>query len=110
MNTVAQIIGRAKRVLYRDLQDLCKQISRRYYDYGEERSELRIKRLKEQIKLAFNELKNEGLYPSRRKIEEKVNKIGVLKEKVLQDYWKLLLVQSGYEDKNRRKYFNDELQ
>jgi len=110
MNSVAKVIGRDKRVLYRNFPDLCKQISRRYYDYIKEKSELRIKKLKEQIKLAFNELENEGLYPSRRKIEEKVNKIGVLKEKVLQDYWKFLLVQSGYEYKNRRIYFNDEFQ
>src|SRR5690625_1051381 len=108
MNSVAKVIGRDKRVLYRNFPDLCKQISRRYYDYTKEKSELRIKRLKEQIKLAFNELKCEGLYPSRRKIEEKINKNGVLKEKVLQDYWKFLLVQSGYEYKNRRTYLNDE--
>ncbi len=108
MNSVAKVIGRDKRVLYRNFPDLCKQISRRYYDYIKEKSELRIKRLKEQINLAFNELKNEGLYPSRRKIEDKINKNGVLKEKVLQDYWKFLLVQSGYEYKNRRTYLNDE--
>lgn len=108
MNSVAKVIDRDKRVLYRNFPDLCKQISRKYYDYIKEKSELRIKRLKEQINLAFNELENEGLYPSRRKIEDKINKNGVLKEKVLQDYWKLLLVQSGYEYKNRRTYLNDE--
>lgn len=108
MNSVARVIGRDRRVLYRNFPDLCKQISKRYYNYMKEKSELRIIKLKEQIRLGFNELENEGLYPSRRKIEHKINKNGVLKEKVLQDYWKVLLGQSGYEDKRGRKSFNDE--
>lgn len=108
MNSVAKIVGRDRRVLYRNFPDLCKQISKRYNYYINERSMQRIKSLKEQIKLAFNELRNEGIYPSRRKIEQKVNKIGVLKEKVLQDYWKVLLIQSGYEGKKGREFFNDE--
>jgi hypothetical protein len=108
MNSVAKILGRDRRVLYRNFPDLCKQISKQYNDYIKERSEQRIDRLKEQIKTAFNQLTSKGIYPSRRKIEEKVNKIGVLKERVLQDYWKVLLIQSGYEEKKGRKFFNAE--
>lgn len=102
MTFVAKIIGRDRRVLYGNFPDICKRISKRYNDYVKEKSELRIKRLKEQIKLAFNKLKSEGVYPSCWRVEEYMNKNGVLKEKVLQDYWKFLLMQSGYEDKSRR--------
>src|SRR5699024_12161549 len=68
MNSVAKVIGRDKRVLYRNIPDLCKQISRRDNDYIKEKSELRIKKLKEKIKLAFNDLENERVYTSWRKM------------------------------------------
>lgn len=108
MNYAAKIIGRDRRVLYRNFPELCKGISKRYNDYVKEMSERRIMRLEEQIMQAFNELTNEGIYPSRRKIEKRLGMNGVLREKVLQDYWKVLLRQSGFEEKKRRKYNIDE--
>ncbi|MFC0416993.1 TniQ family protein [Cytobacillus solani] len=98
MNIAAKKIGHDKRVLYKNFPDYCKQISKKYNDFVKEKSRQRIEMLKEEIKKSFISLKNEGIYPSRRKIEEKVNKRGVLKEKILQEYWKYLLRSSGFHD------------
>lgn len=96
MKLAAKIVGHDRRVLYRKFPLQCKQISNRYKEYIKERSEQRIKQLKAEINQVFHLLINEGFYPSRRKIEDKLNKKGVLKEKVLQDYWKFLLAKSGF--------------
>jgi hypothetical protein len=95
MGAAAIHIGHDKRVLYKNFPDLCKQLSKRYKEFVVNRSTQRIEMLKEEINKAFISLTNQGIYPSRRKMEQTVNKKGVLKEKVLQDYWKNLLSGSG---------------
>lgn len=96
MSAVANKIGHDKRVLYRNFPEHCKQISKRYGDFVREKSTQRIETLKVEINNAFISLTNEGIYPSRRKTEQRLNKIGLLKEKVLQDYWKTLLIKNGF--------------
>lgn len=98
MSAAAIHIGHDKRVLYKNFPDLCKQLSKRYKEFVVNRSNQRIETLKEEINNAFISLTNQGIYPSRRKMELTVNKKGLLKEKVLQDYWKNLLNGSGLEE------------
>ncbi|MGG0720137.1 TniQ family protein [Robertmurraya massiliosenegalensis] len=96
MSAAANKIGHDKRVLYRNFPDLCKQISKRYREFVDLKSNQRVEMLKVEINKAFISLINEEIYPSRRKIEQRVNKKGLLKEKVLQEYWKSLLAKSGF--------------
>jgi len=96
MTTVAREIDRDKRVLYRNFPDYCKMISAKYRNYLIEKSNQRIQLLKSEINIAFNSLINEGVYPSSGKIEKRINKKGLLREKVLQDFWKKLLIEKGF--------------
>lgn len=96
MSSAANQIGHDKRVLYRNFPDQCKQISARYREFVVNKSNQRIETIKEEINNAFLFLTKEGVYPSRRKMEQTVNKNGLLKEKVLQDYWKTLLTKNGF--------------
>ncbi|MGM2833263.1 TniQ family protein, partial [Bacillus cereus group sp. Bce025] len=43
----------------------------------------------------FISLLNENIYPSRRRLEKELNHQGVLREKVLQEYWKSLLFENN---------------
>lgn len=95
MTLVAEKIGRNKRVLYQNFPVLCKEISSKYSEYLKYQSDQRIKQLKLEIRQVFDLLIEEGVYPSRRKMEKKLNRKGVLREKVLQDYWKSLKEQRG---------------
>lgn len=81
MTAVAKEID--KRVLYSNFPDCCKRISKRYRNYLTEKSIKRIQLLKNEINIAFDSLIDEGVYPSSGKIEKKINKKGLLREKVL---------------------------
>ncbi|CKF64447.1 Uncharacterised protein [Streptococcus pneumoniae] len=59
------------------------------------RANKRIEKLKEQIYRVFISLLNENIYPSRRRLEKELNHQGVLREKVLQEYWKSLLFENN---------------
>nr|WP_285289152.1 TniQ family protein [Bacillus sp. ISL-41] len=98
MSKSAEIVGHDRRVLYRNFNEYCKQISQRYSDFIKEKSSQRIDLLKTEINIAFNTLLTDGVYPSRRKMEQVINKSGLLKERVLQDYWKTLLTKNGFEE------------
>lgn len=106
MTEAAKIIGRDRRVLYSHFPDYCKQISKRYSNFIEEKSSHRIQLLKEEINNAFYSLINNKIYPSSGKIEKYLNKNGLLREKVLQDYWRGLLTQSNF-SREGKKLFND---
>ncbi|MCG5104528.1 helix-turn-helix domain-containing protein [Oceanobacillus alkalisoli] len=109
MYQVAREIGHDRRVLYKKYPQQCKNISRNYSDYLKTKSQQRIKSLKVEIDYAFNSLKKENIYPSRRKIETFVNKNGLLRERALQDYWKMLLIKNGFGDNSvRGSLFHDE--
>lgn len=96
MTAVAREIGKDKRILYRNFPDYCKCISERYKNYLVEKSNERIQLLKNEINIAFNLLIDEKVYPSSGKIEEKINKKGLLREKVLQDFWRKMLIEKGF--------------
>lgn len=96
MTAAAKKIGRDKRVLYRNFPDCCKQISERYREFIKQNASNRIELLKKEIDLVFHLLISEGVYPSSGQIERRVNKKGLLREKVLQDYWKNLLMENEF--------------
>ncbi|WP_342560818.1 TniQ family protein [Psychrobacillus sp. FSL W7-1457] len=107
MTAAARILNRDKRVLYLNFPVYCKQISKRYRDYINLESIQRIEKLKKEIKIAFYYLANQGIYPSSGKIQTKTKKKGLLKERILQEYWKDLLAQNNlYRGKGRSS--NDE--
>ncbi|MCE7038198.1 TniQ family protein [Bacillus cereus] len=95
MSAAALKIGHDKRVLYTNFPHHCKKISNRYMNYIKIRANKRIEKLKEQIYRVFISLLNENIYPSRRRLEKELNHQGVLREKVLQEYWKSLLFENN---------------
>lgn len=64
-------------------------------DYIKIRANKRIEKLKGEIRRVFISLLNEDIYPSRRRLEKELNHQGVLREKVLQEYWKSLLCENN---------------
>ncbi|WP_225321750.1 TniQ family protein [Psychrobacillus sp. AK 1817] len=107
MASTARIIEHDKRILYSNFPDYCKQISKRYKEYINQKSKQRIEELKKEIEKAFYYLVNEGIYPSSEKIQNKSNKKGLLKERILQEYWKDLLAQENFYRRKGRSS-NDE--
>lgn len=96
MIEVAEKIGVNKRTLYRNHRHYCVLISNNFKQYLEGRKQLRIDNLKKEIDHAFISLRNEGIYPSRRKIEGYLGRTGVLKERELQRHWKELLFENDF--------------
>ncbi len=94
MAATAEKIGVSKRMLYRNYRNLCVRISNRYKQYIEKKKTQRIIELKNKINETFKFLLKQGIYPSRRKMENSMNKPGVLKERELQIYWKDLLIRN----------------
>ncbi|MEQ2528858.1 TniQ family protein [Bacillaceae bacterium CLA-AA-H227] len=92
MSAVSKRVGHDKRILYKHYPESCKLISKRYSEFLKYKSNNRIETLKEEIEKVFESLINEGIYPSRRKIEAALNRTSVLKEKKLQDHWRELLI------------------
>jgi len=107
MAAAAKIINRDKRILYSSFPVYCKQISKRYREYINLASMQRIEELKKEIQIAFYSLVKEGIYPSSGKIQIKVNRKGLLKERILQEYWKDLLAQNNFY-RRRGRNSNDE--
>ncbi len=92
MEVAAKRVGINKRTLYRNFGNLCIQISNQYKHYLEERKHQRIVELKDLLEKTFINLYQQGIYPSRRKMEFFMNKQGVLKERILQKHWQDLFI------------------
>lgn len=85
---IANIIGCDRKLLYKADVNTCKKISKKYLDYINKRAKVRIESNKIQVIKAVNILINEGVYPSRRKIEEYLNMPGLIKEEAIRIVWK----------------------
>lgn len=91
MREVARRLGYDKRLLYNHCPDLCKEISSRYL---RERAVLKDQRINNACSLVQKvslELIQKGIYPSRRKVEERIEPRGILREKVVQDVWHAII-------------------
>lgn len=80
MAEAANQIGRDRRVLYRNFPEYCKMISQRYKSYTNEKANNRIKLLKKEVQVIFLLLLEDGIYPSKKEIENRLSKSSVLRE------------------------------
>ncbi|MEH6913937.1 TniQ family protein, partial [Priestia megaterium] len=81
-------IGYDRKVLYKHFPKECESIVERFYKYQEYRANLRRTELSRQVKQAIHKLKSEDIYPSRRKVEEFLDKPGLLREQSIKIIWK----------------------
>ncbi|MGN4719368.1 TniQ family protein [Bacillus cereus group sp. MYBK226-2] len=88
LSEVGKRIGYDRKLLYKYCPEQCKQIVENYKKYYQNQSVKRKKMLTSQVKVAVEELKKAGIYPSRRKVERYLEKSAVLREKYIQQVWK----------------------
>lgn len=88
MNVLAKQLGYSKRTLYKHFPNLCKVISAKNAgDIKEKATQVYVSNCLV-IDQHVESLMQQGVYPSRRRIEEMANKPGLLKDKKLRDYFK----------------------
>ncbi|MBJ8027409.1 TniQ family protein [Bacillus cereus group sp. N21] len=96
MNELARQLGYPKRTLYKHFPDLCKIISAKNIEV--------IKEKRDQVYASncliiyqyVENLIQQGVYPSRRRVEEVANRPGLLKDKKLRGYFKELIRDKNY--------------
>ena len=96
MNVLAKQLGYSKRTLYKHFPNLCKVISAKNAgDIKEKATQVYVSNC-----LVINQhvesLMQQGVYPSRRRIEEMANRPGLLKDKKLRDYFNELIEDKTY--------------
>ncbi|WP_145930926.1 TniQ family protein [Bacillus cereus] len=96
MNELAKQLGYPKRTLYKHFPNLCKVISAKNADgIKEKANQVYVSNLLV-IDQQVESLIQQGVYPSRRRIEEMANKPGLLKDKKLRDYFNKLIEDKTY--------------
>lgn len=96
MNVLAKQLGYSKRTLYKHFPNLCKVISAKNAGVIKEKANQVYVSNCLVIDQHVESLKQQGVYPSRRRIEEMANKPGLLKDKKLRDYFKELMEDKIY--------------
>ncbi|WP_257153386.1 TetR/AcrR family transcriptional regulator [Bacillus pseudomycoides] len=96
MNVLAKQLGYSKRTLYKHFPNLCKVISARNADIIKEKTNQVYISNCLVIYQHVESLMQQGVYPSRRRLEEVANKPGLLKDKKLRDYFKELIRDKNY--------------
>lgn len=91
MNVLAKQLGYSKRTLYNHFPNLCKAISAKNAGVIKEKATQVYVSNCLVIDQHVESLMQQGVYPSRRRIEEMANKPGLLKDKKLRDYFKELI-------------------
>jgi hypothetical protein len=94
MNQVALEIGFCKRTLYKYFPDICKGISARYKEHIKVKTQQNYDEDCNNIAVAIVTCKEKGVYPSRRKIEDIMNKPALLKNKKLRLFYQKELERS----------------
>jgi hypothetical protein len=88
VSEISKILGCDRKLLYKRNPILCKNIAKRHQTYISERAKERINVLQKKVIEAVTTLEKQGIYPSRRKVEEYIGLSGILKEKIIQKTWK----------------------
>ncbi|PEX11646.1 hypothetical protein CN451_08225 [Priestia megaterium] len=88
LSQVAKEMGYDRKVLYKHFPEECKKIVERFNRSCNSQAELRQDKISLQVKEAISKLKGEGIYPSRRKVEELLGKPGLLREQRIKQLWK----------------------
>ncbi|PES77069.1 hypothetical protein CN505_00520 [Bacillus cereus] len=96
MNVLAKQLGYSKRTLYNHFPNLCKAISAKNASVIKEKTTQVYVGNCLVIDQHVESLIQQGVYPSRRRIEEMANKPGLLKDKKLRDYFKELIEDKTY--------------
>lgn len=96
MNVLAKQLGYSKRTLYKHFPDLCKAISAKNTGVIKEKATQVYVSNCLVIDQHVESLMQQGVYPSRRRIEEMANKPGLLKDKKLRNYFKELIEDKTY--------------
>ncbi|SCB71086.1 TniQ family protein [Bacillus mycoides] len=96
MNELAKQLGYSKRTLYKHFPNLCKVISAKNAGVIKEKTTQVYVSNRLVIYQHVESLMQQGVYPSRRRIEEMANKPGLLKDKKLRDYFKELIEDKTY--------------
>lgn len=96
MNVLAKQLGYSKRTLYKHFPNLCKAISAKNAGVIKEKTTQVYVSNCLLIYQHVESLMQQGIYPSRRRIEEMANKPGLLKGKKLRDYFKELIEDKTY--------------
>lgn len=91
MTELAKLIGYPKRTLYEHFPDLCKIISAKNKEFIKRRTKQAYEDNCLIIDNCVEVLGKNGVYPSRRKIEEIAHKPGLLKDKKLREYLNVLM-------------------
>lgn len=91
MNVLAKQLGYSKRTLYKHFPNLCKAISAKNTSVIKEKTTQVYVGNCLVIDQHVESLIQQGVYPSRRRVEEMANKPGLLKDKKLRDYFKELI-------------------
>lgn len=68
--------------------ELCKIVSKKYIDFIQNCSLDRIEFVKKQVVNAVNILSNQGIYPSRRKVESYTKMPGAIKAESIRQVWR----------------------
>lgn len=96
MNELAKQLGYSKRTLYKHFPNLCKVISAKNAGVIKEKTTQVYVSNRLVIYQHVESLMQQGVYPSRRRIEEMANKPGLLKDKKLRDYFRELIGDKTY--------------
>ncbi|HDR6309116.1 TPA: TniQ family protein [Bacillus cereus] len=96
MNVLAKQLGYSKRTLYNHFPNLCKAISAKNASVIKEKTTQVYVGNCLMIDQHVKSLIQQGVYPSRRRIEEMANKPGLLKDKKLRDYFNELIEDKTY--------------
>lgn len=96
MNVLAKQLGYSKRTLYKHFPNLCKAISAKNTSVIKEKTTQVYVGNCLVIDQHVESLIQQGVYPSRRRVEEMANKPGLLKDKKLRDYFKELIEDKIY--------------
>ena len=96
MNVLAKQLGYSKRTLYNHFPNLCKAISAKNASVIKEKTTQVYVGNCLMIDPHVKSLIQQGVYPSRRRIEGMANKPGLLKDKKLRDYFNELIEDKTY--------------
>ncbi|PGD63260.1 TniQ family protein [Bacillus wiedmannii] len=88
LSEVSKRIGYDRKLLYRHCPEQCKKIVENYKRHCENRTFERKETLISYVQTTVEELKREGIYPSRRNVEKRLGKSAVLRESCIQEVWK----------------------
>jgi len=84
---VAKSLQCDKRLLYKHCSKLCKAVSEKHISYVQECRSKRINEACLKVKDVTEDLLNQGVYPSRRRVEKILGSKLIMREKPVQTTW-----------------------